>query len=435
MTPETTNSPSSLSRRAFLARAAGGAAAAMVAPSLLRMGSAAASTVQAAGSSVSGTLTFMSWDTPAVMQPVIAAFNKLYPSVNVEISFTPPVSEYISTLQERLLAGTAADIFIYTAENKAQLNQGNFVRNLSDQPWVKDMAAANLQFMSTPGGVWGLSPASWAGGVIYNTKILAKAGYKQLPGTWSGFLELCSKLKAMKITPYYDAGTPGVALEALIGTYYKTTYGKNIDPEIFARKISFVDAWEVPLTQYSELYSEGLVSQAVIGLTGTEMDSELATGKLAMLGSGPWDVASVQKDNPNISLFMGAVPGPAAGQQYWCGAPNEGWAVNAKAHDPAAALVFLSFLASGTGLKAYMTSSGDISTMSDYTSPVGSALTAAATAARQSLYYYHGVSWPSEYETPLTTVLIAELQSMFQGKATVKQVLQALDAKLKQLLA
>jgi raffinose/stachyose/melibiose transport system substrate-binding protein len=398
------------------------------------MGTASAAPLRAAQEAPSGTLSFMSWDTPAVMQPVIAAFNKQYPSVNVEISFTPPITQYIATLQERLLAGTAADVFIYTAENKAQLNQGNFVRNLADQPWVKYMANNNLQFMSTPAGVWGLSPASWAGAVIYNKQLLAKAGHKTLPATWAGFLDLLSTLKGMKVTPYYDAGTPGTALESLIGTYYKNTFGKNVDPEIFAGKLSFLQAWEVPLSQYSLLFSEGLVSPAVIGLTGAEMDSEMAIGKLFGLGSGPWDVASIQKDNPAIELFMGATPGPKAGQQYWCGAPNEGWAVNAKAQNPAAALAFLSFLASPAGLKAYTTSAGSISTMTDYVTTVNPALTAAAQAARNSEYYYNGVSWPSQYVSQLTTVLIAELQSMFQGKATVQQVLKAMDAELKLLL-
>jgi len=145
MTSDTT-SGRGLSRRTFLAQAAGGAALAAVGPSLLRMGTAAAAPVPAAQDAPSGTLTFMTWDTPAVMQPVVAAFNKQYPGVNVEMSYTPPVPQYISTLQERLLAGTAADVFIYTAENKAQLNQGNFVRNLADQPWVKYMATNNRQF-------------------------------------------------------------------------------------------------------------------------------------------------------------------------------------------------------------------------------------------------------------------------------------------------
>ena len=72
--------------------------------------------------------------------------------------------------------------------------------------------------------------------------------------------------------------------------------------------------------------------------------------------------------------------------------------------------------------------------MTDYVSTVNPALTAAEQAARNSDYYYNGVSWPSQYETQLTTVLIAELQDMFQGKATVKQVLNALDAELKRLL-
>ncbi len=422
-----------VTRRDFLRGGLLGAAAVVAAPSLRRIEEMTPGRSLHADASASGTLTFMTWDPEAVMQPVVALFEKLHPGVSVEMSYAPPVTQYITTLQERLLAGTAADVFIYTSENAAALNKGNFVVDLTNQPWVRWMATANRQFMAANGRVWGLSPASWAGGIIYNKAILAKAGYSAIPRTWADFLAMCARLKKNGVTPYFDAGTPGVALEALVGSYYLKTYGKNIDPEIFDGKLTFLEAWEVPLTTYSELYSEGLVSPAVIGLTGTEMDSQLAVGQLAMLGSGPWDVAAVQKENPKIQLFMGAVPGPQAGQSYWCGAPNEGWAINAKAQNRQAALAFLSFLASPQGLKAYTTSAGSISTMSDYSNPVNAALPAAATAARQSTYYYSGVSWPSVYDTQLTTVLVAELQAMFQGKATVKEVLTALDDKLDQL--
>ena len=212
----------------------------------------------------------MPWDTEEVLGPTLKAFEAHYPNVSVQASYVPPVAQYISTLEERLLAGTAADVFIYTDEDEAALNAHHFVRDLSDQPWVKYVARGNREFASTRGRLWGLSVTTWTAGPIYNVDLLHKAGYNAPPATWADFLKLCSTLKDMKVTPIYDGGPPppGAILVALIGGYYSRHYGKNIDPEIFAGKISFVDAWTEPLTAYAELYTQGLVSTAWLGLTG-----------------------------------------------------------------------------------------------------------------------------------------------------------------------
>ena len=162
------------------------------------------------------------------------------------------------------------------------------MRDLSDQPWVKYLAAANREFASTQGHIWGLSVTSWTAGPIYNVDLLHKAGYSQPPATWADFLKLCDHLKGMKVTPVYDTAVPppGALLVGLIGGYYKRNYGKNIDSELLTGKISFVDAWTEPLTAYSELYTQGLVSTAYLGLTGTEIDSLMAEGKLGIYASG-----------------------------------------------------------------------------------------------------------------------------------------------------
>ena len=102
-----------------------------------------------------------------------------------------------------------------------------------------------------------------------------------------------------------------------------------------------MDAWTEPLTAYAELYTQGLISTAWLGLTGTEIDGLMAEGKLGIYGSGPWDVATIQAENPSLKMLMGPAPGPAAGQGYWCGSPNVAWAINAKAKNPAAAYAFL----------------------------------------------------------------------------------------------
>ena len=438
MTNETPHKPSTLSRRAFLGRAAGGAAIAAVAPSLLRMGPAGAASVANATASVSGTLTFLSWDSEAVIGPTIKAFEALYPNVSVQASYPPPVTQYISTLEERLLAGTAPDVFIYTDEDEAALLAHHDVRDLSDQPWVKYMATANREFMSAEGKVWGLSATTWTAGPIYNLDLLHKAGYSGPPATWADFLKLCGTLKGLKVTPVYDTAVPppGTLLVGLIGGYYMRHYGKNIDPEIFAGKVSFVDAWTEPLTAYSELYTQGLVSTAYLGLTGTEIDSLMAEGKLGIYASGPWDLATISADNPSLKLLMGPTPGPAVGQGYWEGSPNVGWAINAKAQNPDAALAFLSFLASPQGLKPYVAEQGYPCAMSNYSPSLPSSLSLAVAPARSSSYYFTATSWAAiapAIEEQLAVELGADLESMIQGKLTVNGVLRALDSQLAKL--
>jgi raffinose/stachyose/melibiose transport system substrate-binding protein len=423
-----------ISRRNFLYGMIGTGAAVTIGSRLVGSGRLEAGVADAT-SAPSGTLTFMSWDSAEVMTPALKAFEAKYPQVSVQPSYVPPVTQYISTLEERLLAGTAPDVFIYTDEDEAELNSHHLVRDLSDQPWVKDLATANREFASTQGHLWGLSVTSWTAGPIYNVDLLHKAGYSQPPATWADFLKLSDTLKGMKVTPVYDGAVPppGALLVGLIGGYYQRKYGRNIDSELLTGKISFVDAWTEPLTAYSELYTQGLVSTAYLGLTGTEIDSLMAEKKLGIYASGPWDVATIRGENPSLQMLMGPVPGPAAGQGYWTGSPNVAWAVNAKAQNPDAALAFLSFMASPQGLKPYIAEQGYPCAMSNYTPTLPSALSLAAAAVRSSNYYFFATSWADvapQIEPHLATELAADLESMIQGKLTVNGVLRALDSQL-----
>ena len=48
-------------------------------------------------------LSFFSWDGQQTMQPVIDEFEKENPGIKIDFSTAPPVTEYESTLQTRLL--------------------------------------------------------------------------------------------------------------------------------------------------------------------------------------------------------------------------------------------------------------------------------------------------------------------------------------------
>jgi raffinose/stachyose/melibiose transport system substrate-binding protein len=430
-----------VSRRRFIG-SAGAALAAVSASSLVSACAGSSSPAPAAkssGNGISGTISFLSWDTLAISQPMVNLFQKAHPNVQVEVEFENP-NTYISTLATRLASGTAPDIFIYTAQNKAALNAGGYVLDITDQDSTKVMAAANRNFMSDGGRVYGFSPASWASGPIWNLQLLDKVGGTP-PATWDEFIEIGHKLKGLGITPYSDAAQLGTILEGLLGSYFKTqgllapgqVLGIEADNKIFSGQSTFQEEWLTPLTMYDQLYKEGLIPSSVVSLTGAEFDSELANGQLGALGSGPWDVSTVQQDNPKVPLKMLPVPGAKAGEEFWCGAPNQGWAISSKSKNLDAAAAFVNWLATPEALENYAKLSGDIITTTNYASPVPSSLTETAGAARSSNYYFTGISWPTKYSELLGDAAIAEVNLMIQGKASPQQVLAAMDAEVQKL--
>ena len=142
-----------------------------------------------------GTLTFFSWDSEQTMAPIIEEFEKQNPGITVEFSSAPPVAEYISTLQARILSGTAADVFAIAAENKTNLIDNGAVVDLTDEPFMAKLTQFNKDTYGKDGRSYGASISSWGGGIVYNKELLAKAGVQEFPQSWDEFLALCSKLK------------------------------------------------------------------------------------------------------------------------------------------------------------------------------------------------------------------------------------------------
>ena len=430
---DTLSSP--LSRRRFLALGAAGAAgAALIAASPSASAGVRSGVTNVRESTPSSTLSFFSWDPIPVMQPIVNLFHKHNPSITVEMSRVPPIPNYISTLSTRLLAGIGPDVFIYTVENKTALNKYNYVYDLTNEPFVKVMAANNRNFMSFNNKVWGLSVAAWAGGIYYNKALLAKVG--SVPATtWDEFLTLCGKFKALGITPYFGGGMPDTVIEALIGSYFKA-HGIT-DAGIFDGKSSFAKEWAVPLAAYDRLYSTKLVPASMVGVSAVsgELVSEFANGKLATYASGPWDSPGILADNPKLDFEMYPVPGLTAGQSFWCGAPTEGWAINAKSKNLPGALKFLEFLATPAALKLYGSQSGQIITATNVMTPVAKEISLAAKAARSSEYYYTGISWPAPIADALGNVANAQFQLLIEGKVTPAQLAANMDAAVKRLQA
>jgi raffinose/stachyose/melibiose transport system substrate-binding protein len=376
----------------------------------------------------SKTVTFLSWDNKTTMQPLITEFQKENPGYTVKFSFAQPVTGYIQKLQTELGSGTAPDVFIITAENKQQIMDGHFAKDLSKESWISNLATAAKATYTKDGKVYGAATSSWGGGLLVNEDLLAKVGYTGQPKTWQQFLDLCKKLKDAGITPFYEAGDGiPVTLAALLGIQNQAADGK-IDADIRAGKSTFVKSWTPALKTWNELFDQGLESRSVAGLTGDQVQQEFNQGKVAMIGTGSWTPGGIRQAAPNMKFEFWPVPG-ANGTPYWAGAVSPGYAINAKAKDPQAAEKWVEFLQSKKAAQIYNKETGTIMTTGDFTPTVDPSLAKMVAPVRKGDFYLPAVSWPTNADV-LSTTSVSLMQQNILGKLTPEQFAKGMDTEL-----
>lgn len=374
-------------------------------------------------------LSFFSWDNEAAMAPVIDAFEAKHPDITVEFTTAPPVTEYISTLQTRLLSGTAADVFILAAENKTSTIEGGYALDLSGEDFMEPIAELNRETYSTQDGTFGMSVASWGGGVVVNQELLDSVGVTEFPADWDGFLDLCAKLKDAGVQPFYDnLQEIPMTLQALIGDNYDGDAG--IDQQIFDGETTFEKQWTPALEIFNELFERELIHSNIVGLNGEQIVDEFTGGRVAMLATGPWNVGRIRESAPDMTFAFHPFPSPD-GKGFLPGAASPGYAINAKSEHVEEAKEFLSFLSSEEGVKLYNESTAAITTTSNFEPALDESLEAIVPDVREGNIYLAQISWPRQQDV-LTSEAIARMQEMVLGQQKPSGVAAALDAKLEE---
>ena len=383
------------------------------------------------GSQDTGTLTFFSWDSEATMAPIIDEFEKQNPGITVEFSSAPPVAEYISTLQARILSGTAADVFAIAAENKTNLIDNGAVVDLTDEPFMANLTQFNKDTYGKDGRTFGASISSWGGGIVYNKKLLDKAGVEEFPKSWDEFLALSSKLKDEGVKyPFLESvQAMPIVVAAFVGAESAAS-GGTLDNQIFDGSSSFAATWTEPLTEWNELYSTGLAPKDVVGLTGDQVRDEFVAGRAAMIPAGPWEVSPIRKGNPDLDFEMALVPGMSGPEPYLAGAASPGLAINAKAKNPEAAKKFLAFYTDPKTVAMYNKATDAITTTADFKPVIDESLTPIVEPVRAGQIYLPQIAW-KRCQDALNLEATAQLQQMVQGKTSPGDAAAALDTKLK----
>lgn len=265
----------------------------------------------ASGSQEKKTVTVFQFKTEIVegLHELARAFEEEHPNIKVDVQTVGGSGDYEAGLKTKFASGEGPDIFSNGGYSKLMLWQER-IEDLSDQPWVGDIAPAAADPVTLDGKVYGL-PLSMEGfGYIYNKDIFAEVGIDPLPKTYSELEAAAKKIADAGITPFANAyyewwlvGSQGVSV----------AFNNQPDTNAFIEGLNdgtTTIAGNEHFLNWAKLMQLTLDYGNKNPLT-TDHNTAVtmfANGEAAMMQQGNWTQNMIDSINPDMN--MGVLPMP-----------------------------------------------------------------------------------------------------------------------------
>lgn len=246
---------------------------------------------------------------------IIDEFEVENPDIRVIQNQQPDADTSIRTL---LVKRRTPDVITLNAGGKLpELLQAGVFYDFSEDPILETISPAVQEIIADLGNREGevnaLGYINNANGIIYNRQIFEEQGL-EVPETWDELIEVCEKLQAAGITPFY--GTLGDSWTVLpsfngIGAYaaqdgffdQMRETGADVGPD---SEVSFVKNFEQAAQQQATLFS--YAQDGYRGRTYDDGNGAFARGEVAMYMQGVWAMNPIKQANPDIDAGIFPYP-------------------------------------------------------------------------------------------------------------------------------
>ncbi|MEU4602526.1 sugar ABC transporter substrate-binding protein [Kribbella sp. NPDC023972] len=314
-----------------------------------------------------GTITYWTWTPSAEAQ--VAAFQKQYPNVKVNLVNAGTGNDHYTKLQNAIKAGSGApDVAQIEYQALPQFALPGSLVDLNQygfNQYESAYTASTWAAVHAGGGLYGLPQDSGPMAMFYNKEVFDKYGIA-VPKTWDEYVAAAKKLHAANPKAYItnDAGDAGFTTSMIWqagGQPFKTD-GKNIT-------INLQDDGSKKWTStWNQLVEGGLVG-SIPGWTDAWFKA-LGDGTIATLPTGAWMPGVME-----ASVKAGAGKWRVAPMPTYDGQPataeNGGSteSVLKQSKNPALAAAFVRWLNHDEGVKPFLASGGFPATTADLKDP------------------------------------------------------------------
>lgn len=385
----------------------------------------------AAPEKVSGTLSFLSWYTQDLYQPILDAFNAKYPDVKIDYQNVPAANDqYRQKLNLLANSGELPDLF-YVQPPVDLMVKNNYLADISSLSVVQALPAGYKAPYTVSGKTYAFAPDAWIGGVFYN-KTLFKDNNLSEPKTWSDFLAACKVFAAKGITPVSFSGEE---LDDAVYWIHNTEVLSSdplFDAKINTGETTFTQGYLDALNTWKkDMIDTGYVTKDMAGMSDDERMNEFAIGKAAMTISGPWAISTFKSKNPSLELGIFPFVGSTPDKTYNIGAVNVGIAISPKTKNYSAAEAFIKFLGSDEGLKLYQAVTNNFMASNSLDYKVDPVMEVMKPVAASGKFAFPPVFWVNT--GTLSPMMIKGTQEIVLGTTTPEQLVKDLDAKQAEL--
>ena len=384
---------------------------------------------------LSGTLVIGAYATAkAALDPLIEQFEAANPGVTVNATYADN-QPYQAAIRTQLSSGTAPDLFTVWPGNgnpgsMEVLAPGGYLLDLSTVDGLPALPDALANVTEVDGKQY-VYPLTVAGiGAVYNEQAVEEVGV-DIPETWDDVLDFCAAAKgAGKVG--FSLGLQSLFVTQLINYSLTSTLVYADDPEfeqsIADKSATFADSgWKTAFDQYMDMEDAGCFTANPLGTTNDVAQADVANGTALATVTLTTTISQIKSLAPAGTTFgMFALPATDDGDETWMpAAAFDGFGINAKAKNPAAAAEFLRFITTPEAMGSYAKVAGSLPSVASDSFELDSTLTVLSDFWNSGRTYpFPDQLWPNPM---VATVHKEGVQKVFGDQASVDDILKAMD--------
>lgn len=294
----------------------------------------------------------------AAEREIIAAFEKEYPDIHVEVEAIN-FADFDTKMTTSLRAGQGADVFRVNHPNVQAWTNAGYLADLGgvldeQQFSTDDFIPGLLDIGKVNNGQYTLPIDTDCRAFWYNPKLLKEAGIVDADGeakppeTWDELIDAVSKFKGPDTYGYvYRTDSDYAMAYEAVGPYLKTAGGKVLS-EDGGQAVASGDANTVAAVELLQtIAGTKSVPPGEANMSEETSNKLFASGRVAMMTAGPWARDAILQSDPDLKLgedfAVTTIPTPEAGQES--ASASGGWQVglNAESSEADAAAQFLTY--------------------------------------------------------------------------------------------
>lgn len=366
-----------------------------------------------------------------VMTDLITKFNTDNAGkIKIVVEEIADYNAYEDKMKTLIATNSVPDIFLFKSGSQATafLNSGKLMDMTTalNDGWSKDFVNGSIKETTVNGKVMAIPFEYGVSPVIYNSALLAKAGYTDFPKTYTELFTMFDKLKAAGITPASQMTGENGWISMLWYSQLVVSIG---GPDVYSRGLSdpaFLQAAQTMKKMFSYTTKDAISSTAAVA------GGHFLNNETAMTMNGPWYIGTIKsKGTNNLYSNIKIAPAPMfeggkgqAGGYIGFTQTIIGAGKQTDKTKEAAVIKFLKYMTNPTNVQALSTGSGAVFVINtEYQDKVQAEMMKQAKAAPYIVPHFQLMVKPS-----VATEFPQALSALAQGTKTPEQFIAQLKA-------